>query len=152
MLVTDISAAKTLNKLLGMHRARVKNYCELNKATGAKVLLALLDEAIEQSTAAAAELGNELCKLGAAGHADDDESLLKLFAEESITKRNHKALLNACIFECESMRDTYFNSLLEDDPAITTQHHLIFLRHYADLKSWQDKVINLLALFCDRDN
>jgi hypothetical protein len=148
MLISDLKPAKVINQLSAEHLLRTQTYSDLAEKTGISIFRSLFIEAAAYSNECIEELQRELHKLGGAAAPVKNEKQAQSisYLNSALNENSQEFLLNACYYESELMRDEYFQCLLLDDEHITTQHHLIFLRHYAGLKIWQEKVINLLAV------
>jgi hypothetical protein len=154
MLVTDILPARVINRLVTSHIARFSEYASLAENCPVAVFRSLFRDAAETSAACSQELMGELFKMGAADVPVETGEHTHAFGfiRDAGARNDQRMLLNAVFVEGEVMRDLYFQGLVIENEAITTQHHLVFLRHYALIKEWQDKVRNLLALMCDNLN
>jgi uncharacterized protein (TIGR02284 family) len=64
----------------------------------------------------------------------------------AIGKKDHKAILNSCVYEEGVVLQKYEEAILEEDESLTTQHYRLFSKQHELLLADHNKVRNLLEV------
>jgi uncharacterized protein (TIGR02284 family) len=149
MLVTDQKPFEVLNDLITINTERIEGYNFATQAADVSVLKDLFARLTETSLICRQELVKEVYKLGGVpNEITPPVNFLDALREvkTAIVFKDHKAILSSCDHEEKEVIRSYEEALMLEDVHFTTQHHLLFSKHYEWIKADHDKVKNLLGV------
>lgn len=150
MLIADNKPFEILNNLIVINNDRIEGYNYAAKKINVPVLKVLFSRLIETSFVCKKELSGQVYKLGGKPQEGNVTSVIFFIAWldviTAVGKNDHNAILNSCIKEESIVMQCYEAALNEEDENITTQHQLLFHKHFELINADFNKVKNLLKV------